>query len=380
MIYLDNSATSYPKPKCVIEGVKQSLIKYGANSGRGDYKMALETTEKIYNCRKKVANFFNVSKPENVIFTYNCTSALNMAIKGVAKRGSHFVISDLEHNAVLRPLHSLKQMGISDYSIAKVEIDLFKTIKNFEKSINKNTVAIVCTGASNVFGIIPPYTLLSALAHRYGLLFILDGSQSAGSIKINMNKSNVDIMCCSAHKGLLGTTGLGLMVINNDVLLNTIIEGGTGSNSAEFLQPLNYPDRLESGTPNITGVISLSNSIDFLNEITVEKIHNHEMKLLKYFHKSLKDNYRIKFYTDLLNNNKTYSPIVSFNIQDMHSEDVAYILNEDGFAVRAGLHCAPLAHKKFNTIETGTVRISPSIFTKKDDIDLLINSVRKIAK
>ncbi len=380
MIYLDNSATSYPKPRCVIDGVCSSMQKFGANSGRGAYKMALDTTEQIYKCRKKLSNFFRMSNLENVIFTYNCTMALNMAIKGIAKQGSHFIISDLEHNAVLRPLHSLKEKGICDYSIASVEDDIYATIKNFEECICDNTVAIICTGASNVFGTIPPYKQLSKLAHRYGVMFILDASQIAGCIPINMTENKIDILCCSGHKGLLGPSGIGLLLVNNDAVLETIIEGGTGSNSASYFQPENYPDRLESGTPNISGIIGLSNSIDFINEKELKNIHFHEADLLRYLQWNLKQFENVILYTDCFDKKQRLSPILSFNILDMHSEEVASKLSEYDIAVRAGLHCAPLAHKKMGTENIGTVRISPSIFTKKSDIDFLINSLRKIAK
>ncbi len=380
MIYLDNSATSYPKPNTVIESVKDNIIKYGANSGRGAYKMAMDTTEQIYLTRKKISNFFRMQKTENVIFTYNCTTALNMAIKGIAKTGSHFIISNLEHNAVLRPLEALREKGICDYSIANVEYDNYSTIKNFEKCIKKNTVAIICTGASNVFGIMPPYKLLASLAHKYDLLFILDYSQIAGVIPLDLSDKNIDIVCCSGHKGLLGLSGVGLFLINNDIALNTIIEGGTGSNSERFNQPFELPDRFESGTPNIMGILSLFDSIDYLNRVGIDDIYRHEISLLKYLQRNLSNINNIKFYTDILNNKNIFAPILSLNIKNMNSEKAAELLSNDGIAVRAGLHCATLAHKSMNTIDTGTVRISPSVFSKKNHMDFLINSLRKIAK
>jgi cysteine desulfurase family protein len=380
MIYLDNSATSYPKPDCVINKVQEIIRKYGANSGRGAYKMALATTEQIYLSRKKVADFFNISRYENVIFTYNCTTALNMAIKGIAKKGSHYIISNLEHNAVLRPLEALKQKGICDYSVANVTNDVYLTLRNFEKCINKNTIAIVCTGASNVFGVIPPFKSLAALAHKYKLLFILDYSQIAGVIPLDLSNKNIDIVCCSGHKGLLGLSGVGLLMINNDIVMNTILEGGTGSNSENSLQPDEYPDRFESGTPNIVGIISLSDSIDYLNRIDMNNVYKHEIQLLKYLQYNLIKENKIELYTNLFDNKKYYAPILSFNVKNMHSEQVASLLSDDGIAVRAGLHCAPLAHKSFNTIKSGTVRVSPSFFTEKNHVDLLINSLIKIAK
>ncbi len=380
MIYLDNSATSYPKPQCIMENIEEIIKKYGANSGRGSYKMAIDTSEQIYLSRKNVADFFHASAPEKVIFTYNCTTALNMAIKGIAKKNSHFIISNFEHNAVVRPLEALKQKGICNYSIAKVSNDLYKTLRNFENCINENTVAIICTGASNVFGIIPPYKALAALAHKHNLLFILDYSQLAGVIPLDLRNKNIDIICCSGHKGLYGLSGVGLLIINNDLLLDTIIEGGTGSNSESLLQPDDLPDRFESGTQNIVGIIALSKAIDFIKKTKIENIYNHEMKLLKYLQYHLENNKKIKLYTDLLDNKRKYAPILSFNVKNVHSEEVAEYLSENEIAVRAGLHCAPLAHKTINTISTGTVRISPSINTEKNHIDFLINSLRKFAK
>ncbi len=378
MIYLDNSATTFPKPQCVIDAVNDSLIKYG-NYGRSSYEMALETTEKIYECRKKIASFFNTST-ENVIFTYNCTTALNMAVKGLAFNGCHFVISDLEHNAVIRPLETMKKYGICDYSIAKVERDVYKTIQNFEREIKKNTVAIICTGASNVFGIIPPYRYIGSLAHHYKLKFILDSSQIAGIRKIDLKKDNIDILCCAGHKGLYGPTGIGLLILANDVELNTIIEGGTGSNSMNALQPNSLPDRFESGTPNISGIIGLSAALDFINEKGIDNIYCHEMSVLKYLQKNIEKNKNIKVYTDFFNGGEKRVPVFAFNIVNKSSEEVAELLSKDSICVRAGLHCAPLSHKKYNTEKTGVIRISPSIFTKKIQIDFTINSLFKIAK
>ena len=378
MIYLDNSATSFPKPKCVIDAVNDSMMRYG-NYGRSSYDMALKTTEKIYECRNKVAKFFNAST-ENVIFTYNCTTSLNMAIKGLSFNGCHFIISDLEHNAVLRPLETLKNYGICDYSIAKVERDVYKTIQNFEREIKKNTVAIICTGASNVFGVIPPYQYIGSLAHRYNLKFILDSSQIAGIRKIDLKKDNIDILCCAGHKGLYGPTGVGLLILGDNIELNTIIEGGTGSNSMNTSQPSVLPDRFESGTPNISGIIGLSSAMDFINENGTEKIYNHEMSLLKYLQKNIEATKNIKIYTDFFNEGERKVPVFAFNIVNKPSEEVAELLSNESICVRAGLHCAPLAHKKYNTEKTGVVRVSPSIFTKKIQIDFTINSLFKIAK
>ena len=377
MIYLDNSATTYPKPKTVIDSFNQSFYRYGANAGRGFYNMAIDTTEQIFNVRKKLCNFFDCDSPENVVFTYNCTTSLNIAIKGIAKKGGHFIISDLEHNSVLRTVEKLKKDGVCDYSIAQVGCNSVRTLRNFSDCIRKDTIAIICTGASNVFGIITPYKKLAQLAHKNKLLFILDAAQIGGVIPVSVTKDNIDILCCAGHKSLYGPTGTGVMIINDNIDMNTIIEGGTGSNSVLAAQPDIIPDRFESGTPNVQGIIALGYGLDFVNRIGVDKIYNHEQKLIRYLNENLEKLNSISLYNVSYEN---YAPILSFNITNMHSEEVAQKLSEYNIAVRAGLHCAPLAHKKMGTIESGTVRISPSIFTQKKDIDFLIKCVRKIAK
>ena len=354
MIYLDNSATTYPKPNIVVKSFEKSFYCYGANAGRGFYNMAIDTTEQIFNVRKKLCNFFDCDSPENVVFTYNCTMSLNMAIKGIAKKGGHFIISDLEHNSVLRCVEKLKSDGICDYSIAQVDFDDVKTIENFSNCIRKNTIAIICTGASNVFGLITPYKKLAQLAHKNKMLFVLDAAQIGGVVPISVKEDDIDILCCAGHKGLYGPSGTGVMIIRDNFAINTIIEGGTGSNSVVATQPDIFPDKFESGTPNVQGIIGLGYGVDFVNKIGVNNIFNHEKKLVWYLEESLKKVNSIKLYNDKF---IKYAPILSFNVENMHSEEVAEYLSEYGIAVRAGLHCAPLAHKKLGTIESGTVRI-----------------------
>ena len=377
MIYLDNSATTYPKPYSVIDAVNSTFTKYGANSGRSGYKMALETSNQIYDCRKKVADFFNAPDIFNVIFTQNCTTALNMAIKGLAKQNAHFIISDLEHNAVLRPIHKLFEQGFCTYTVCEIDKDKNKTIKNFENAINNNTVAIICTGASNVFGIMPPIKEISELAFNYKIKFIVDSAQIAGLIPIDISKCNIDILCCAGHKGLYSPAGIGIMVLKDNIKMNTIIEGGTGSVSSNFSQPDFIPDKFESGTPNISGILGLSAGIDFINNVGIVNIKRHEEFLIDFLYNNIKDNKNIKVYKSKYFD---YSPILSLNINGFHSEEVANLLSQEKICVRAGLHCAPLAHKKMKTIENGTVRISPSYFTKKEDIIFLIKCLNKIAK
>ena len=379
MIYLDNSATTYPKPQSVINSFNISMQNYGANFGRGIYDMSIKTAEQIYLVREKVANFFDVPLVENVVFTNNCTHALNIAIKGIANKGSHYIISDLEHNSVVRPLEKLKTKSECDYSVANVEFNIEKTVSNFEKQINKNTVAIICTGASNVFGIVTPFRELAKLAHKHNLLFILDASQIAGLVDISMKSDEIDIICCSGHKYLYGPVGTGLLLINENVKqFDTLIEGGTGSNSMDLSMPNELPDRFESGTINTAGIISLGKGIDFVEKYKKDNIFKHEYNLINGLYAFFNKHKEYKIYTKF--NEKTSVPIISFNLRNMPSEFVAGELSKDNIAVRAGLHCAPLAHKKFGTAKNGTIRVSPSIFTKKSHIDLLIKSLIKIAK
>ena len=208
----------------------------------------------------------------------------------------------------------------------------------------------------------------------------MDCSQIAGVVPIDMQKDGIDIICCAGHKGLMGPTGTGLMIVKNDIQLDSIIEGGTGINSASATQPDILPDKFESGTPNVQGIIGLSSALDFIKKNNINKIYEHEISLLKYLHNNLENIENVSLYTNFFDNRQHLAPILSFNVKNMHSEEVAEELSSKGICVRAGFHCAPLAHKKFGTENTGTVRISPSIFTKKSDIDFLIKSVIKIAK
>ncbi len=380
MLYFDNAATTYPKPDCVIKAVYNSLFKYGANPGRAGHYMANNASELVYTTREKSAKLFGVNNPENVIFTPNCTYALNCVIKGLAKKGSHFIISSLEHNAVARPLETLKNRGICTYSVAKVEKDDESTVENFRKLIQRNTVAIICTGASNVFGKMLPIKRLSELAHSNSLIFAVDAAQTAGITDINCLRDGIDFLCVAAHKGLYAPMGLGLLVINCDILLETVSEGGTGTNSFLLTQPETNPERYESGTLSIPLIAGLSAGIDYLNRNKIQNIYKHEKELMNYLYYELKYMNNIELYTDFSSEREKFVPLISFNVKNIPSEEIAHLLNNSGVAVRAGYHCAPLAHKSYNTTDFGTVRVAPSYFTEKKDVNLLLNSVFKIAK
>lgn len=380
MIYFDNAATTYPKPESVINSVSYAMRHYCANPGRAGHRIAYETAEMIYNTRKKAAEFFGTDEPEKVIITPNCTFALNCAIKGLARKNSHFIISSLEHNAVVRPLETLKNNGISEYSIAKIETEDSLTVKNFENLIRDNTVAVICTGASNVFGKLLPLEKISEICKKNNLFFIVDAAQTAGIKEIDCKGSGIDILCVAGHKGLYAPMSVGMMVVNCNTQLNTVIEGGTGSLSSVFSQPEQFPDKFESGTLSVPLIYGLNCGMDFISDRGIVNVFNHEMQCVKKIYAELKSMKNIITYTDLYSKDEDFVPLLSFNVKGYGSEEVGTLLNKKGIAVRCGLHCAALAHKTYGTENVGTVRIAPSVFTNENDVNLLLNSVFEIAK
>lgn len=378
MIYLDNSATTSPKPQSVINAVNRAVRNFSANPGRGGHKLSVLTAHEIYKARQNIADFFHVPEEENVIFSPGCTASLNTVMKGVLKKGDHVILSSLEHNSVLRPLEKMKQRGYITYSIAGVDPDDDITVNNFRNQINERTHLMVCTHASNVFGTVLPVERLCALAHSYGILFCVDAAQSAGVLDINVEESGFDYVCCAGHKGLYGPMGIGLLIVNSDTIPDTLIEGGTGSDSSNPLMPEYYPDRFESGTLNVPGILGLSAGIDFVRTKGLDQIYRHETALIRFAYERLRNVKGVQLYKEYPEIGQ-YAPVLSFAIKDKNSEEVAsYLDSRYGIAVRAGLHCAPLAHRSMGTEELGTVRISPSVFTSRQDIQILVNAVNKI--
>lgn len=372
MIYLDNSATTFPKPLSVINAVNESMRYYSANPGRSGHSLSLKAAQHIYDCRRVVCKLFNVNDESKVIFTSGCTHSLNTVIKGILKKGDHCVISALEHNSVLRPLEKLKERGVS-YTVATVyPEDDEKTIDSFRQSFTEKTKLVVCTHASNVFGIRLPVERICALCHTYGILFCLDAAQSAGVFNIDVDNQGYDFVCCAGHKGLYGPMGVGVLIINTDVLPDSLIEGGTGSESQNLSQPDFTPDRYESGTLNVPGICGLKRGIDFVLSKKIMNIANKEMAHIRMLYHHLSKNKNIKLYTNMPTL-EYYAPVLSFSVAGKTSEQVASYLNSrHNIAVRAGLHCAPLAHKMMNTLDNGTVRVSVSDFTTVNDIKKLI--------
>lgn len=371
MIYLDNGATTFPKPASVTKAVNKALCEFGANPGRGGHRLAIRASEEIYKCRTAVAEFYNVKDPENVIFTNNCTTALNTVIKGILKPNDHVVISCLEHNAVVRPLEKMKNIGVSYTKAVVHPYDNDKTIDSFRNSINDDTRLVICTHASNVFGFKLPVERITALCHQYNIPICVDAAQTAGTVPLDLTESKIDYLCAPGHKGLYGPMGTGFMIINTDVIPDSLTEGGTGTNSYMKEQPLILPDKFESGTPNLPGIAGLRAGIEFVKSRTPEKICFHEMRLIQKLYNQLESNNKIILYTEYPDY-KHFVPLLSFNVKNNESETVSSYLNKNyGIATRSGLHCCPLAHEYMDTVNIGTVRAVPSVFTTNSDIDTL---------
>ncbi len=375
MIYFDNAATSFPKPKSVEKAVSEAFGKYGANPGRGGHEMSVKTAEKVYEARQLISDLFNGSGAENVCFTSNCTQALNTAINGLVNRGDHIVISCFEHNSVLRPVHLLKEKGVADYSVFNVGKTDEETIDNFKNALRYNTKMCVITAVSNVFGDALPLAEIGKIAKEKGIAFVVDGAQGAGVIPINMKEMNVDCLCVPGHKGLMGPMGTGAIILNG-VRPKPLTVGGTGTLSKSFTQPLDLPENLESGTLNVPGICGLCEGVRFVLNTGVDKIFSKEHKVCNYIAEKLTEINGAEVYYP---RNNSIGSLVSFSLKNMHSETVALMLSQKGVAVRGGYHCSPLAHNFVGTDRTGTVRVSPSFFTQEKDIKILLNLVRKIA-
>ena len=373
MIYFDNAATTYPKPPAVIAAMSRALVKYGANPGRAGHAMSLETADAVYSAREKCAEMFG-ARVENTVFMPNCTFALNTAIKGVMTENSHAVTSDIEHNAVLRPLYALSKSSGVSYSFARTGTD-DETAENFGQLINRRTRAVICTLAGNVTGRIMPVTRIAEICARHGICFIVDAAQGAGVLPIKLS-DGVNIICAAGHKGLYGPMGTGLLVTDGKFTLKTLVEGGTGSLSKEPEQPSFLPDRFESGTINTAGAISLGAGVDFVRSRGMNNIREHENELCRRFFAGMKKNPAVTLYSDDFDDR--FVPVVPFNIADLPSEQASALLSNAGFALRGGLHCAYPAHRKIGTADRGAVRFSPSAFSTPTEVNALIRAVGRL--
>ena len=369
MIYFDNAATTWPKPESVVNAVYESIKHTGANPGRGGHKMSILAGEKVFSVREKIASFFGLGNPCNVIFTFNATHALNIVINGVIKKNDHIICSSMEHNSVLRTVYALDDYA--EISVAKADDEGYVSSEEIEKLINPNTKLIVVTHASNVCGTIEPVKEIARIARKRGILFLLDASQSAGILDINMEKDGIDFLAAPGHKALYGPMGTGILLINSSYNLSPLVYGGTGSYSHLLSQPDELPDKLESGTLNYPGICGLGAGIDFVSSIGCKTIYCHEQKLCDYALNEITELENYKIIGKKTSEGRVGT--LSFIHKTLPSQAVAEYLNSSfNIATRAMFHCAYPSHVSLGTENSGTVRLSFGIFNTIPQIKTLI--------
>ncbi|MGI6697809.1 MAG: aminotransferase class V-fold PLP-dependent enzyme [Clostridia bacterium] len=377
MIYLDNAATSFPKPERVYVEMDRCMRQYCANPGRSGHRLALEAGRAIYRTRERLCRLFNIESPMQVVFTSNATEALNLGIKGLLKEGDHVVTTSVEHNSVARPLTALKAKGVS---VTYVGCDSkgYLNPRDIERAIKKNTALIVITHASNVTGTLMPVKEVGLIAKERGIPFMLDAAQTAGIYDIDVRDMNIDILAFPGHKGLMGPQGTGGLYISENLDVLQMKEGGTGSRSEELAQPVVVPDRYESGTPNTAGIVGLGEGVGFILEKGTAAIREHEEELTGMLLQGLEQIKGVKIYGPV--NPGLQAGVVSINIGDGDSGEISYILDRSyDIATRSGLHCSPLAHRTIGTFDQGTVRFSIGYFNTREDIEAALRAVEEIA-
>lgn len=377
MIYLDNAATTFPKPKAVYKNVIDAMKKYGGNPGRGSHAMAVEGARVIYETRELISQLFNLENSMNVIFTCNATDSLNIAIKGILKPGDHVITTSMEHNSVLRPIKYLESHKIENTIVSCDKEGKIK-VSDIERAIKDNTKLIVTTHVSNLTGTIFPIEEIGKLCRSRNITYLVDAAQSAGVLEIDMQK-NIDVLAAPGHKGLLGPQGTGILLINSDIEIDHLREGGTGSESSNLYQPNFYPDKLEAGTHNLPGIAGLNAGVKYVLNKGTKSIYSHENYLLELFINEMGKNPKIEIYGPKLLSER--SGVVSINILKLDSSELAYILDTKyKIAVRPGLHCAPLAHKTIGTENIGAVRFSVGPFNKISEIMYALNALNEISE
>lgn len=378
MIYLDNAATTNIKPDSVVKAVNFGLSKLSANPGRGGHKASVNAALSVYGVREKIASYFGTDDTSSVCFTANCTTSINTVLNGVLKTNDHVIISSLEHNAVYRPICDLaKNRGI-EFDVVDVDLyDVKKIVSDIEKKIKSNTKLVFITHASNVTGTLLPIKEIGELCKNRQILFGVDAAQSAGHVKINMEKDGIDFLCIAPHKGLYAPMSTGIL-ISLDELDTVLIKGGTGVNSISEEQPLYLPERIESGTLCLPNILGIGGGIDFLNSAFYKKRHLQDIKLSRFLYRNL-EKIGAVLYSPIPDDTVSVA-VVSFNINGKGSEEVAKYLSDNNVAVRGGLQCAPLAHRTIGTLDKGTVRISPSCFNNFDEIEKTVFLLKKFKK
>ena len=376
--YLDNAASSWPKPPGVKEAMAEAIDDYGANPGRGGHALAMKASKTIFRTRMQVSRLFGIKNPNDLFFYLNATQALNQAIKGFLRPGDHVISSSIEHNSVRRPLEYLRRTREVDVTYVEPREDGLFYAEDFQAAMRAETRLIAVSHASNLTGLILPIVEIGEIAKEGELTFLVDASQTAGILPIDVEKMNIAMLAFPGHKGLYGPQGTGALYVRSDLELEPLIHGGTGSQSEAIEQPTTRPDRYESGTANTVGLAGLLAGVNFILETGVEKIHAHEWSLAKKTIQALKQIKGIEVYGPSVEIERV--GVVSFNIHGADASEVSYILDQQyGIATRAGFHCTPLGHRTAGTEERGAVRASFGYFNTDEDVELLITAVTEIA-
>lgn len=373
MIYLDNAATTFPKPACMSSEIERCIRTYCGNPGRSGHILSMKAAEKIYECRQLVANLFNSSKPENVIFTLNTTHALNIAIKTLCKKGAHVLISNMEHNSVVRPVYSLSNQNEIYYHTFNVLQPPQEILYELESKRRSNTEMLIMTHASNICGMLFPIREIGEFCHRNNIIFIVDAAQSAGIADINIKQDHIDALCLPAHKGLYGPQGLGIVIFGDKTPTRTLIEGGNGTNSLSPDMGIELPESFEAGTLPTPLIAGLAASIKWLNSIGVKNINHHEKKLAAKLSEMLLSLPGSVIY----GMKQPQTGIVLYNNKNVKLNAISDTLNKMNICTRSGFHCAPLAHKSLGTNSDGALRISFSFFNTNKDVDKLYTAIKR---
>lgn len=377
MIYMDNAATTMRKPKEVAEAVVNAMNSMG-NAGRGANEASLSAARVIYETRELLADFFGAENPKQIVFTNNSTESLNIAIKGILNSGDHVITTMLEHNSVLRPLYEMEEKGI-ELSIIKSDKKGKISYQEMEGTIRSNTKAIICTHGSNLTGNMIDIEKVGEIAKKHGLLFVVDASQTAGVYPIDVQKMNIDLLCFTGHKSLLGPQGTGGLYVREGVQVRPLKTGGSGVQTYSKTHPAEMPTALEAGTLNGHGIAGLHAALLYLKEEGIETIRKKELEYMWQFYHGVENILNVKVYGDFETEKRC--PIVMLNIGDYDSSEVSdELLVEHGISTRPGAHCAPLMHEALGTVEQGAVRFSFSHYNTKEEVETAIRAIKELAE
>lgn len=377
MIYMDNAATTMRKPEEVVEAVAEAMHSMG-NAGRGANEASLSAARIIYNAREALAEFFGAENPKQIVFTNNSTESLNTAIKGILESGNHVVTTMLEHNSVLRPLYEMQEKGVS-LTIVKSNTKGNISYEELEEAIQENTKAIVCTNGSNLTGNMIDIKRVGEIARKHQVLFVVDASQTAGVYPIDVQEMNIDILCFTGHKSLLGPQGTGGMYVREGVQVKPLKSGGSGVQTYSKSHPKEMPTALEAGTLNGHGIAGLCAAVRYLQREGIDNIREKELQHMWKFYHGVKEIPSVKIYGDF--DTEKRCPIVTLNIGDYDSSEVSdELLTTYGISTRPGAHCAPLMHEALGTVEQGAVRFSFSHYNTDEEVETAIAAIRELAE